>query len=376
MIGVIGAVAWTIAARRNPRGQWVGESLRVLLRYSIALGIASYGVAKILPMQFPPLNGSVLELRVGDLNPMLVKLYATMIVLSALVLVVYDLPRLLKVFVQNRAVEPASDASIFHERISLPWRWTVNSARVGSTLAQLRISLGGSGMVSTSCAWVPALLLVALQLVPIEHLPAQSPITTGHEHLTEVACVDVPPGEKRPEFGCFNVGVATGLHFTLTSVYWHLRAFPNRKAAEAVRSATGIVVEENGRAWLSEFGPKSAVPQGGDAIAIVGPLQLPAAKTYTAVLSYAVMRPGDNSRVHTHPGPEGWYVLAGEQCLETPDGAIRARAGGTATVRSNIPMKLNVTGKALRRAFALVIHDATQQRGTPSDWKPSGACNQ
>ena len=38
--------------------------------------------------------------------------------------------------------------------------------------------------------------------------------TAGHEHLTEVACVDVPPGEKRPEFGCFNVGMVTGLHFS------------------------------------------------------------------------------------------------------------------------------------------------------------------
>lgn len=87
------------------------------------------------------------------------------------------------------------------------------------------------------------------------------------------------------------------------------------------------------------------------------------------------MRPGDNSRVHTHPGPEGWYVLAGEQCLETPEGALRARAGGRMTVRGNIPMELNVTGKKLRRAFALVIHDSTQARGTPSDWKPSGACS-
>ena len=114
-------------------------------------------------------------------------------------------------------------------------------------------------------------------------------------------------------------------------------------------------------------------PRGGEAIAVVGPLQLPAAKSYAAVLSYAVMRPGDSSRVHTHPGPEGWYVLAGEQCLETPAGANRAGAGGTMTVRPNIPMELNVTGTTLRRAFALVIHDSTQQRGIPSDWKPSGA---
>ena len=99
--------------------------------------------------------------------------------------------------------------------------------------------------------------LVALQLAPIIRLRGQAPGTAGHEHLTEVACVDVPAGEKRPEFGCFNVGLATGLHFTQASVYWHLRGFPSRKAAEAARSATGIVAEEDGGVWLSEFGPRT-----------------------------------------------------------------------------------------------------------------------
>ena len=222
---------------------------------------------------------------------------------------------------------------------------------------------------------VLVLFLVAFQIVPIGHLWAQGPGAAGHDHLTEVACVDVPPGQKRPEFGCFNVGTVTGLHFSQASVYWHLRAFPSRSAADAARSATGIVVEEDGRVWLSEFGARDKGPRGGESIAVVGPLQLPAATSYAAVLSYAVMRPGDSSRVHTHPGPEGWFVLAGEQCLETPAGASRARAGGTMTVRSNTPMELNVTGNMIRRAFALVIHDSAQQRGIPSDWKPSGACS-
>lgn len=220
------------------------------------------------------------------------------------------------------------------------------------------------------------LFLVAIPIVPIGNLQAQEPGTAGHKHLTEVACVDVPPGQKRPEFGCFNIGTATGLHFSQASVYWHLHAFPSRKAAEAAKSASGIVVEEGGRVWLSEFGPRNTAPREGEAIAVVGPLQLPAAQSYTAVLSYAVMRPGDNSRVHIHPGPEGWYVLAGAQCLETPAGANRARAGETMMVRPNIPMELHVTGKTLRRAFALVIHDSAQERGIRSDWKPSGACSQ
>lgn len=229
-------------------------------------------------------------------------------------------------------------------------------------------------MARTSFIGAFVVSVIALQIVPIGNLHAQVPGTAGHEHLTEVACVDVPPGDKRPEFGCFNIGAVTGLYFSEASVYWHLRAFPSRQAAEAAKSATGIVVEEDGRVWLSEFGPLNSGPRGGEAIAVVGPLQLPAAKSYSAVLSYAVMRPGDKSRVHTHSGPEGWYVLAGEQCLETPAGADRARAGGTMTVRPNIPMELNVTGTTLRRAFALVIHDAAQERGTASDWKPSGAC--
>jgi len=218
-------------------------------------------------------------------------------------------------------------------------------------------------------------LLVAAQIVPFGYVQAQARDSTGHEHLTEVACVDVPLGAKRPEFGCFNVGTVTGLHFKQASVYWHLRAFPNRKSADAAKSATGIVVEENGRVWLSEFGPRTPAPRGGEAIAVVGPLQLPAAKGYAAVLSYAVMRPGDNSRVHTHPGPEGWYVLAGEQCLETPNGATRARAGQGMVAPANTPMQLNITGSSRRDAFFVVVHDAMKPRITPSDWQPSGTCN-
>lgn len=220
-----------------------------------------------------------------------------------------------------------------------------------------------------------ATMLATAQFVASSGLHAQVSGAAGHDHLSEVACVDVPSTAKRPEFGCFNVGTLTGLHFTQSSVYWHLRTFPDRKSAIAAKSATGIVVVEDGRAWLSEFGAKDLAVRGGKAIAVIGPLELPVAKGYTAVLSYAVMRPGDNSRVHTHPGPEGWYVLAGEQCLDTPDGARKGRAGETMTVRSNIPMELVVTGTKLRRAFALVIHDSTQARGKTVDWKPSGGCS-
>ncbi len=84
-------------------------------------------------------------------------------------------------------------------------------------------------------------------------LQAAAPPTSGHEHLTEVACVDVPPGEKRPEFGCFNVATVKELQFHERAAYWHLYTFGSREAAEAARSPTGIVVKEDGRVWLSRI---------------------------------------------------------------------------------------------------------------------------
>src|SRR6185503_10757887 len=54
VIGAIGAAVWTVIDRRRPRARWAGDALQLLLRYSIALGLTGYAVAKLLPQQFPP----------------------------------------------------------------------------------------------------------------------------------------------------------------------------------------------------------------------------------------------------------------------------------------------------------------------------------
>lgn len=223
-------------------------------------------------------------------------------------------------------------------------------------------------------ATIVGILASSLAVTVISH--GQDTAGANHEHLrTGVSCDDVPTGEKRPDFGCFNIASEAGLQFPKRQVYWHIRTFENRVAADAAKSATGIVVEEDNRVWLSEFGSRDLVVRGGKHVAVVGPLQLPSAKSFTAVLSYGVMRPGDSSRVHTHPGPEGWYMIAGEQCLETPGGANRAKTGGTMTVPPNVPMQLRITGTELRKSLVLVIHDSSEPRGIASQWKPPGACS-
>jgi quercetin dioxygenase-like cupin family protein len=110
-------------------------------------------------------------------------------------------------------------------------------------------------------------------------------------------------------------------------------------------------------------------------VAEVGPLILPPAPQYTASYAYAVMRPGQRSRVHRHPGPEGWYVLAGEQCLETSVGVFRGAAGETVVAPKNVPMELTITGSDVRRALVLVVHDSREPQGIPVSWRPRGACS-
>ena len=108
-----------------------------------------------------------------------------------------------------------------------------------------------------------------LLAVPLTSNTAVGEDTTAaqHAHLSGVSCDDIPPNQTRPEFGCFNIASEEGLHFPESEVYWHIFTFENRDAAEAAKSATGIVVEEDGRVWLSEFGSKTLVAKSGHAVA-------------------------------------------------------------------------------------------------------------
>ncbi len=215
----------------------------------------------------------------------------------------------------------------------------------------------------------------ALLFLLAGHPPAVA-VSTG-QMLTAAphTCVVIAPGEVRPEFGCFRIGIANNLKLKRATIYWHLYTFPSRAAADKAKSPTGIVVEENGSIWLSEFGSRNRPLHGGHRIAVVGPLTLSPAESYTAEIAYSVMQPDDRSRVHTHFGPEAWYVLSGVQCLKTPSGTRSARTTGTMSVTPNLPMELSVTGPEIARSLTLVIHDSNQEFGMASKWKPTEACH-
>jgi quercetin dioxygenase-like cupin family protein len=160
-------------------------------------------------------------------------------------------------------------------------------------------------------------------------------------------------------------------------IYWHLDVYPSRAAAEAAKGSRSAVVDALGKVWLFTIERAEWRPAAGERVAEIGPLPVNAKAEYTARYMEATFTPGMTSSVHRHSGPEAWYTLTGETCLETSEGKMIGRPGGEPViVPGGLPMYLTATGNELRRAVVLILYDSSKPSGTPAnDWAPKGLCN-
>jgi quercetin dioxygenase-like cupin family protein len=185
-----------------------------------------------------------------------------------------------------------------------------------------------------------------------------------------------PIGERTGDAGCWITAHAVLAELPQAPVFWHLDAYPTRAEAEAAKGPRGTVVESLGRIWLLTIDVAGWRPAGGARIAEIGPLPVQSDARYAAQYMEAVFTPGMTAPAHRHSGPEAWYTVTGETCLETPTGKLVGRAGGShVIVPGGPPMHLTATGTETRRALVLILHDSTQAPTTPEhDWKPKGLC--
>ena len=184
-----------------------------------------------------------------------------------------------------------------------------------------------------------------------------------------------PASERTGDIGCYlsmtkELGVLPP-----APVFWHVYNFPSRFLASAGAGPLGVVVEAFDKVWLFAVAEKEWRPSGGERVAVIGPLEVKAGRSYTARYMEAAFMPGMRTSVHRHSGPEAWYLVSGSQCLETPDGAIVAKAGDSAVVPEGPPMVLSSVGRETRRSVLLVLHESNQPWVSPAgDWQPKGAC--
>jgi hypothetical protein len=137
-----------------------------------------------------------------------------------------------------------------------------------------------------------------------------------------------PVSQRTGELGCWITATTPLGPLPEQPIFWHLDTFPTRAAAEAAKGPRGTVVESLGKVWLFTIDVAEWRPPGGERVADIGPLPVSAGVSYVSEYMEAVFTPGMTAPVHRHPGPEAWYTLSGETCLETPEGKMVGRAGG------------------------------------------------
>ena len=185
-----------------------------------------------------------------------------------------------------------------------------------------------------------------------------------------------PIAERTGELGCWIMVDAPLGRLPQQPIYWHLDTYTTRSEAEAAKGGRGTVVESLGKIWLLTIDVAGWRPSGGTRVAEIGPLPVSADAKYSAQYMEAIFTPGMTAPPHRHSGPEAWYTLTGQTCLETPEGKMIGRAGGSfVIVPGGPPMHLTATGTETRRALVLILHDSTQPPTTPAhDWTPKGLC--
>jgi hypothetical protein len=155
------------------------------------------------------------------------------------------------------------------------------------------------------------------------------------------------------------------------TLFWRIENFPTIAEAQAAAGAdsTGLAVEAGGKAWLFRLGPSGGTSAGGTKVAEVGPIPRVVATQYLLRINEASGPPGSITPVHSHPGSEAFYVLAGEQSIRGPSGTMRVTVGQPEAGRgADLPMQVSSSGSTDLRSLVMFVVDATKPFSSPAQF--------
>ena len=248
-------------------------------------------------------------------------------------------------------------------------RWTMVGAKTPPGIPEPRQGIQTQVLQKHEGKW----LIAAFQNT--NGMP-ERPFPTGPLTATPPVGACRPIAERMTEVGCWIITDQPIGQLTEEQASWHLDVYPTRAAAEEAMGASGTVVESLGKIWLLTVEKAGWRPAKGEHVADIGPLPIVAGEKYSAQYMEAILNPGMTSSIHTHSGPEAWYTMAGETCLETPQGKFVGTAGGPPVIVPGGPsMLLTATGTTQRRALVLILHETSKPPTTVvHDWTPKGLC--
>ena len=153
-------------------------------------------------------------------------------------------------------------------------------------------------------------------------------------------------------------------------LYWQIETFPTLAQAQAAAAETSLAAEVSGKVWLFTLGPKGSPTRGGGKVAEIGPVPAISAPEYLLRINHAGGPPQSKTPVHTHPGSEAFYVLAGRLGQKTPHGVSYAEAGQSMNGHgADMAMEVFSAGTTDLDQLVMFVVDATKPFSSPAKFE-------
>ncbi|HYC45671.1 MAG TPA: hypothetical protein VED01_09335 [Burkholderiales bacterium] len=150
-------------------------------------------------------------------------------------------------------------------------------------------------------------------------------------------------------------------------LFWRIENFTTLAEAQAAAGPWALVAQSAGKVWLFTLGAAGGKSAGGTKVSEVGPIAPVVASQYLLRINEASGAPGSVTPVHTHPGSEAFYVLAGEQSIRSSHGVMRVKVGEPAAGHgADMPMQVSSSGSTELHALVMFVVDATRPFSSPA----------
>lgn len=141
-------------------------------------------------------------------------------------------------------------------------------------------------------------------------------------------------------------------------------------ASVSYETTTSLIAEIDGKVYVVTLGAKGASTPGGNKVAEVGPVSVVTAPEYLLRLNHGYGPPGAATAVHSHPGSESFYVIAGQLGQKTPHGVAHVGAGKTMSGHSaGMPMQVFNSGAIDLSTLIMFVVDATKPFSVPAKFE-------
>jgi hypothetical protein len=150
-------------------------------------------------------------------------------------------------------------------------------------------------------------------------------------------------------------------------LFWRIETYSSREAAQSAAGTWSLVAEAAGKVWLFTLGAAGGSSPGGTKVSEVGPIARVDASQYLLRINEASGPPGSITPVHSHPGSEAFFVLAGEQSIRGAHGTMVVKAGAPEPGHgAAMAMQVSSSGSNDLQSLVMFVVDATQPFSSPA----------